>query len=167
VRLFVWGRHSHAFIGLWKIPGLTFEVLESWETALKPFKSRESHFSCRVLQSYNSPGDWARELFKPSTDSASLVVEIEKKCFHFIFGGGFSGGNATSGSVFGYLYLALGPNLSVAEIMAKTPKIGENFCTHKPQSRVEYTPFLNGHHSPEDRARELFKSALNGERRVV
>ena len=36
------------------------------------------------LQSYNSPGDWARELFKPSADSASLVVKIEKK-FRFGF----------------------------------------------------------------------------------
>ena len=34
-------------------------------------------------QSYNSPGDWARELFKPSTDSASLVVKIEKNNFLF------------------------------------------------------------------------------------
>jgi len=37
-----------------------------------PFKSRKNHVSCRALQSYNSPGDWAKELFKPSTDSASL-----------------------------------------------------------------------------------------------
>ena len=47
------------------------------------FKSRLRHFSCRTLQSYNSPGDWARELFRPSTDSASLVVEIEKNNFRF------------------------------------------------------------------------------------
>jgi len=71
--------------------------------------SRENHVSCRALQSYNSPGDWVRELFKLSTDSASLVVEIEKK--NFRFRRGFSGGNATSGGVFGYIYLALGPNL--------------------------------------------------------
>jgi len=36
-------------------------------------------------------------------------VEIEKKCF--VFGEEFSGGNATSGGVSGYIYLALGPNL--------------------------------------------------------
>jgi len=48
-----------------------------------PFKSRVRHVSCRALQSYNSPGDWARELFKPSTHSASLVVEIKKKFFRF------------------------------------------------------------------------------------
>jgi len=51
--------------------------------------------------------------------------------------------------------------------MDKTPKIDENFSTHKPQSGLENTPFLNGSHSPADRARELFKSGLNGERLVV
>ena len=48
--------------------------------------SRENHVSCRALQSCNPPGDWARELFKPSTDSASLVVEIEKKMLSFRWG---------------------------------------------------------------------------------
>ena len=51
--------------------------------------------------------------------------------------------------------------------MNKTPQIGENFSTHKPQSTLENIPFLNGHHSPADQARELFKSGLNGERLVV
>jgi len=51
--------------------------------------------------------------------------------------------------------------------MDKKKQIGENFYTHKPQPGVEYTPFLYGHHSPADRARELFKPALNGERLVV
>jgi len=51
--------------------------------------------------------------------------------------------------------------------MDKIPKIGENFSTHKPQYGVENIPFLNGHHSPADRARELFKFPLNGERVVV
>jgi len=46
--------------------------------------------------------------------------------------------------------------------MDKTAKIGENFSTPKPQSGLENI-FLNGHHSPADRARELFKSGLNGE----
>jgi len=55
-------------------------------TPIYPFKSRENHVSCRDLKSYNSPGDWARELLKPSTDSASLVVEIEKKNFSFSVG---------------------------------------------------------------------------------
>jgi len=51
--------------------------------------------------------------------------------------------------------------------MDKTAKIGEHFSTHKTQSGLENTPFLNGHHSPANRARELFKSGLNGERLVV
>jgi len=63
--------------------------------ALKPFKFRENHVSCSALQSCNSPGDSARELFKRSADSASLVVEIEKK--FFVFGGGFSEGTPQVG----------------------------------------------------------------------
>jgi len=51
--------------------------------------------------------------------------------------------------------------------MDKTPKIGKNFTTHKPQSGLEGISFLNGHHSPADRAKELFQSGLNGERFVV
>jgi len=54
-------------------------------------------------------------------------------------------------------------HISVAKIMDKK-KFGENICTHKPQSWVQYTPFLTDHHWPGDRARELFKSVLNGER---
>jgi len=33
---------------------------------------------CKAFQRYNSPADRARELFKPSTDSAGLLVEIER-----------------------------------------------------------------------------------------
>jgi len=51
--------------------------------------------------------------------------------------------------------------------MDKTPKIVETFSTHQPQSALENMPFLNGHHLPADRARELFKSSLNRERLVV
>jgi len=47
------------------------------------------------------------------------------------------------------------------------PWPGETLKKRKPQPGVEYTPFLNGHHSPADRARELFKPALNGEKLVV
>jgi len=55
------------------------------ERTSRHFKSRLPHFSCRTLQSYTSPGDWARELFKPSTstDSASFKVKIEKNNFLF------------------------------------------------------------------------------------
>ena len=51
-----------------------------------PFQSGESPKSRRALQTYNSPGDWARELSKPCTDSASLVVKIEKKRFSISVG---------------------------------------------------------------------------------
>jgi len=51
--------------------------------------------------------------------------------------------------------------------MDQKTKIGENFCTHKSQPGVQNITFLYSHHSPADRARELFKSALNGERLVV
>ena len=50
------------------------------------------------LQRYNSPADWARKLFKPSTDSASLLVEIEKKIFLFWVCGSL-GEDVTSGGV--------------------------------------------------------------------
>jgi len=42
------------------------------------------------LQGYKSLADWAKKLFKPSKDSASLLVEIEKK--FFVLGLWFSGG---------------------------------------------------------------------------
>jgi len=51
--------------------------------------------------------------------------------------------------------------------MDKPSKIGENLSTHKPRSGLENIPFLNGHHSPADQARKLFKPGLNGERLAV
>jgi len=54
----------------------------------------------------------AKEVFKPSTDLASFLVEIGKKTF-FAFGLAFSGENVTSGGVFaffGHIYVALDPN---------------------------------------------------------
>jgi len=53
----------------------------------RPFKSFVRHFSCTILQFYNSSSNSARELFQPSTDSASLVVKIEKNNFRFWWGG--------------------------------------------------------------------------------
>ena len=88
----------------------------------QPFKSRGSPKSCRALQSYNSPGDWARELSKPSTDLASLVVKIEKKTF-FVFGGGFWRWRHKEGMFwkFGPPLPALGPN-------PLTHSFGSKFC---------------------------------------
>ena len=82
-------------------PGYAYAIPKGDDLVLAgdyPFQSRVRHFSCRVLQSYNSPGDRARELFIPSTDSASLVVKIEKQNFRFGFE--LFWGNVTSRGVF-------------------------------------------------------------------
>jgi len=58
------------------------------------------------------PAARARKLFTPSTDSASLLVEVKSKRF-FVFGLAFSGGDVTMRAcfeIFGHLYLALGSN---------------------------------------------------------
>jgi len=48
-------------------------------------KTHSGHFFDQDFNSIYSPSGWARELFKPSTDSASLLVEIEKNvCFTFV-----------------------------------------------------------------------------------
>ena len=50
-----------------------------------PFNPAIAIIMAQGLQRHNSPVDWARKLFKPSTDSASLLVEIEKTFFRFGF----------------------------------------------------------------------------------
>jgi len=83
------------------------------------FQSRESPKSCSALQTYNSPGDGARELSKPSTDS---VVKIEKNVFHFRWE--VSGGDVRKKACFGnfgHLWPALGPN-------PMTHSFGSEFC---------------------------------------
>jgi len=55
-----------------------------------------SHYSGWHFFGHNSPA--ARELFKPSTDSASLLVKMEEKRFLFLVGG-LLGGPTTSGGV--------------------------------------------------------------------
>jgi len=70
------------------------------------------------------PAARARELFKPSTDSASLLVKIEKNNSLFGFGGRFSGGDVTKKTYFGnfgHLWPVLGPN-------ALTHSFGSKFC---------------------------------------
>ena len=64
----------------------------------------------RAFFGRNWPGDWARELFKPFTDSASLLVEIEKKRFSF-WVSGLLGGTSYVGvflCYFDHLCLAVG-----------------------------------------------------------
>ena len=62
------------------------------------FKSRARQNFGKGLQRYNSPTDWDRKLLRPSTDSASLLVEVEKKFFCFWFG--VFWGDVTSGGAF-------------------------------------------------------------------
>ena len=53
-----------------------WELVYIWYTCT--WKSHVSHISYVTLHHHNSPADWARELFKPSKDAASLLVGIFK-----------------------------------------------------------------------------------------
>jgi len=48
---------------------------------LKPFDDHAGHYNGLCVFGYNSSAAAAREVFKPSTDSESLVVPIHKKSF--------------------------------------------------------------------------------------
>ena len=115
-----------------------------------------SHFLCKGLQRCSWPADWARELFNPSTDSASILVEIETNFSFWVWGS--LGGTSRVGvflRFFGLLYVALDANpmsqffrssffrnyaiirvfraldwlsrISGAKIMPQKPKSGQNF----------------------------------------
>jgi len=49
------------------------------KTQLNPLSPEIAKILAQGLQRYNSPVDWVRKLFQPSTDSAISLVEIEKK----------------------------------------------------------------------------------------
>ena len=70
------------------------------------FNDSASHYSGSCIFGYNSAPAAAKEVFKPSTDSASLVVSSQKKNFQFWFRGSFGGG-VTSGDVFAFLWPTL------------------------------------------------------------
>jgi len=53
---------------------------------LKPFNDRKSQKIGAYVFGYNSPPAAAREVFKPSTDSASLVVPSQKKFQFWVWG---------------------------------------------------------------------------------
>ena len=60
------------------------------------------------LQRHNSPADWAREVFKLSTNSASLLDQTGQ--IFFVSDLGFSVGDVTIGAcfrLFGQVYIAL------------------------------------------------------------
>jgi len=52
--------------------------LPTYSVGAEPFNARASHYSATHVFGYNSPAAAAREVFKPSTDSASLVVPSKK-----------------------------------------------------------------------------------------
>jgi len=68
---------------------------------LNLLKSRARQNFGASLQRCNSTPDWASVLSKSSSDSASLLLEIEKKTI-FVFGLRFAGGTAASGGVFAF-----------------------------------------------------------------
>ena len=57
--------------------------LREGHKSFRVIKSRARQNFASSLQRCNSPLDWARELSKPSSDSTSLLLEIEKKRFSF------------------------------------------------------------------------------------
>jgi len=73
---------------------------------------RKATIVALTLFSHNFPTDRARELFKPSTDSASLLAYFEKKRFSFCVWGSLWGTSQVGVflRIFGQLYPALGAN---------------------------------------------------------
>ena len=69
----------------------------------------QSHYSGSQFFGYNSPAAAAREVFKPSTDSASLVVPRQKKFFQFWVLGSIGGSSQVG--VFLHFYGLLYPAL--------------------------------------------------------
>jgi len=53
----------------------------NFEHNVKPFNDHQSHYNGSCIFGYNSATAAAREVFKHSTDSASLVVSSQKKIF--------------------------------------------------------------------------------------
>ena len=58
---------------------LPVAVANASKPQLLPFNDHQSHYSGSSFFCYNSAPAAAREVFKPSTDSASLVVSSQKK----------------------------------------------------------------------------------------
>jgi len=56
-----------------------FLLLTAISAIQATFNAPASHLSGRHFFGHNSPAAAAREVFKPSTDSASLVVPSQKK----------------------------------------------------------------------------------------
>ena len=78
------------------------------------------------LQHYNSPADWARKLVKPSTESANLLVEIEKKIFSF-WDCGSLGEDVTSGGVIFIFLASFKPSLRGPGCQSNEPIVSLKF----------------------------------------
>ena len=76
------------------------------ETSLN---AHQSHYSGYRFFGYNSLAAAAREVFEPSTDSASLVVPSQKTIFHFWVLGSLGGSSQVG--VFSHFYGLLYPAL--------------------------------------------------------
>ena len=147
------------------------------------------------LQRCNSPPDWARELSRPSSDSASLLLEIEKKRFSFSVWGSL-GGPLQVGVFLRFFWPPLsgpGPQPNEPLFWLKTfletrPKSASleplnDFLAYRErklwlinqkltQSLLPRKPLWGGHFapgnkSPSDWARELFKPSKDSWRYVV
>ena len=68
----LWSMEANCFAGKFKTPE---------KIGLKPFNDHRSQLIGSSLFCYNSLAAAAREVFKPSPDSASLVVSSQKKKF--------------------------------------------------------------------------------------
>jgi len=103
-----------------KCSDLVIEILYfiycSWQ--FNPFSPTCATFFAEHCNPITRQVIWARELFKPSTDSASLVVKIEKN--FFVLGLSFSGGNVTSRALFALFW----PSLSGPERCPNGPFFG-------------------------------------------
>jgi len=68
----------------------------------QPFNAHQSQYVGSRFFGYNSPAAAAREVFKPSTDSASLVVPSQKNIFQFWVLGSLGGSSQVG--VFSHFY---------------------------------------------------------------
>jgi len=80
--------------------------LTNWVYIPYVFNARAGHDSGRYSFGHISPAASAREVFKPSADSANLLVSTEKNS---VFDLGFSGEVVTSGGVIAFFWPTPGP----------------------------------------------------------
>jgi len=90
-------------------------MVSGWVT---PFYALAGHYDGRYFFGHNSPAARARELFKLSTDSGSLLVYFEKKIFYL--------GSLWMTSKWG-LFAFFWPNLSGPGCQPNEPFFGSCF----------------------------------------